>query len=94
MARRGAKSSYAPCAYFSAARLYEERGDKDNERKILTEAATLDPDSQFVKQAQLKLKEMTAAAQPPLTVQAPATNATPAAAPVPSPVPAPAPNKK
>jgi hypothetical protein len=57
------------------ARLYEQRGDKDNERQILTEAAGLDSDSAFVKQAQLKLKELTTAAQPPLTVAPPATPA-------------------
>jgi len=74
VARRGAKSPYAAFAYNAAARLDEERGDKDNERKILTEAASLDPDSPFVKQAQLKLKEMAAAAQPPLTFPVPATN--------------------
>jgi predicted negative regulator of RcsB-dependent stress response len=68
----GKSSPYAPYAYFSAARLYEEKNDKDNERKILTEAASLDPDSPFVKQAQLKLKEMETAAQPPQTVTAPA----------------------
>lgn len=78
VAQRGTQSPYAPAAYTAAARLYEERGDKDNERKILTEAATLDPDSPFVKQAQQTLKEMTAAAQPPLTVPVPATNPTPA----------------
>ena len=64
VAMRGAKSPYAPFAYFSAARLYEEKGDKENQRKYLTEAAGLDPDSNFVKQAQQKLKEMTAAEQP------------------------------
>src|ERR1700692_1989460 len=36
VARRGDKGPYAPFAYNAAARLYEERGDKDNERKILT----------------------------------------------------------
>jgi predicted negative regulator of RcsB-dependent stress response len=73
VARHGTKSPYAPFAYNAAAHLYEERGDKDNERKILTEAASLDPDSTFVKQAQLKLKEMAAAAQPPLSFPVPAT---------------------
>ena len=34
-----------------------QRGDKDNERKILNEEASLDSDSQFVKEAQFKLKE-------------------------------------
>ena len=73
VARRGAKSSYAPCAYFSAARLYEERGDKDNERKILSEATSLDSDSQFVKQAQEQLKALA----PPMTVSVPVPTPTP-----------------
>jgi predicted negative regulator of RcsB-dependent stress response len=68
VAQEGAKSPYAPFAYLSAARLYEQKSDKDNERKVLTEAASLDSDSPFVKQAQNKLKEMSAAAQPPLTI--------------------------
>jgi len=84
VARRGAKSPYAPFAYNAVARLDEERGDKDNERKVLTEAASLNPDSPFVKQAQLKLKEMAAAAEPPLTVSVPVTN-TPASAPAANP---------
>jgi tetratricopeptide (TPR) repeat protein len=84
VAQRGAKSPQAPFAYNAVARLYEERGDKDNERKIMTEAASLDPDSPFVKQAQFKLKELTAAAQPTMTVPIPATNAVPAASPVPA----------
>jgi len=73
VARLGAKSPYAPFAYYAAANLYEERGNKDNEREVLTEAAALDPDSPFVKQAQSKLKQMTAAAQPPETNAVPAT---------------------
>ena len=78
----GAKSPYAPFAYFTAARLYEERGDKDNMRKTLTEAASLDPDSIFVKQAQMKLKQITAAEQPPVKPAAtlsPSTSITPPA---------------
>jgi len=71
VAREGVKSPYAPYAYSSAARLYEQRGDKDDERKILTEAASLDPDSPFVKEAQNKLKQMAAAEQPPITVPVP-----------------------
>ncbi len=80
VARSGAKSPYAAFACNAAARLYEERGDKDKEREILTEAASLDPDSPFVKQAQFKLKEMTAAAKPSPTVPVPvpATPAPPA----------------
>ena len=83
VARRGAKSPYAPFACNSAARLYDQRGDKDKEREILTEAASLDPDSPFVKQAQFQLKQMAAAAQPPLTIPVPAM-----------PAPAPAANPK
>ena len=79
VARRGEKSLYAPFAYDAAGRLYDDRGDKDNERKILIEAASLDPNSQFVKQAQLKLKQLNAAAPSP-AVAPPATNATPALA--------------
>jgi predicted negative regulator of RcsB-dependent stress response len=71
VAQEGAKSPYAPYACNAAARLYEQRGDKDNERKILIEAASLDADSPSVKEAQNKLKEL-AAAQPPPTLPAPA----------------------
>jgi tetratricopeptide (TPR) repeat protein len=78
VAQQDAKNPYAPFAYQSAARIYEERGDKDNEQKILSEAASLDPNSAFVKQAQYKLKELMAAAQPPMTVQVPPTPSTPA----------------
>ena len=74
VARRGARSPSAPFAYSAAARLYDERGDRDNERKVLTEAASLDPDSSFVKQAQIKLKELAAAANP-ITVPVPETPA-------------------
>jgi len=63
---RGAASSYAPYAYFSAARIDEQRGDKEGQRQMLTKAASLDPESAFVKQAQMKLKEM----QPPMTFPA------------------------
>jgi predicted negative regulator of RcsB-dependent stress response len=83
VAQLGDKSPYAPFAYAAVARLYEERGDKDNERKILTEAASLDPDSPFVKQAQFKLKEMATATQLPPTVPVPTIPA-PASAPTPT----------
>jgi predicted negative regulator of RcsB-dependent stress response len=76
VAREGAKSPYAPFAYNAVAVLYEQRGDKDNERKILTEAAGLDPISPFVKQAQFKLKELTST---PITVSVPASAPSPAA---------------
>jgi predicted negative regulator of RcsB-dependent stress response len=91
VANRGTKSPYAPYAYTAAARIYEQRGDTTNERSILTEAASLDPDSPFVKQAQVKLKELATAAEPPVTVQVPASNTPSApptnAAPGPAPVP-------
>jgi tetratricopeptide (TPR) repeat protein len=95
VAHQGDKSAYAPYAYNSAARVYDGRGDKENERLILGEAAALDPDSTFTKQAQYKLKELNTAAAPPMTVNVPAT---PAAAPAPissaPAAPAPAPPSK
>lgn len=80
VARRGAKSPFAPYAYSTVARLYEERKDKDNQRRILTEAASLDPDSPFVKQAQFQLKELNTAALPPVSMQVPASQGAPAQA--------------
>ena len=80
VANEGTKSPFAPFAFNSVALIYDQRGDKDNERKTLTQAAALDPDSPFVKQAQFKLKELTT---PPITVPVPA-----AAAPVTAPAPA------
>ncbi len=71
-AQLGAKNPFAPYAYSSAAHLYDHEGKKDKQREMLTEESTLDPDSSFVKEAQLKLKQMTAEAQPPLTVPVPA----------------------
>ena len=64
---RGAKSPFAPFAYLAAARIYEGKGDKDNERRILMEAASLDPDSQFVKEAQFKLKQLSPTESNPLS---------------------------
>jgi len=92
VARHGAKSPYAPFAYMAAARLYEEKGDKDNERRILSEASSLDPDSPFVKQAQMKLNEITGAATPlPSASSVPTTiSASPAASPAPATAPVPA----
>jgi predicted negative regulator of RcsB-dependent stress response len=58
VARRGDKTPYAPFGYNAVARIYAQRGDKDNERKILMEETSLDPDSAFVKQAQARLKEL------------------------------------
>jgi predicted negative regulator of RcsB-dependent stress response len=77
VAHEGAKSPYAPFAYNAVARLYEERGDKEKERSILIETASLDPDSPFVKEAQFKLKQMegqpsTDVTEPAVTAPAPA----------------------
>jgi predicted negative regulator of RcsB-dependent stress response len=94
VARRGAKSPFAPYAYSAAARLYDDRGDKDKERDILTEAASLDSDSPFVKQAQFKLKELNVPKIPaPAASAAPAVTppaSAPASASTPTPVPPPA----
>jgi predicted negative regulator of RcsB-dependent stress response len=59
--RMGAKSPYAAFAYTAAASLYNQRGDKDEERKALTEAASLESDLPSVKEAQYKLKALAAA---------------------------------
>jgi predicted negative regulator of RcsB-dependent stress response len=64
---RGDKSPYAAFAYDAAARLYQQRGDKDNARKMLTVAAGLDSDAPSVKMAQESLKQLAAADQPPMT---------------------------
>lgn len=91
VARQGDKSPYAPFAYIAAARLYDQRGDKDNERKILTEASSLDPVSQFVKDAQNRLKQLDAESAPVVPTPTAAVNPAPA---VPTPtVPPPAPAK-
>jgi tetratricopeptide (TPR) repeat protein len=85
-AQLGDKSPYAAYAYLSVARLYEARGDKENERNVLTQAAGLDADSPTVREAQYQLKQLT----PPITVPVPANAATPSAAAV-NIVPSPAP---
>ncbi|MCE0523669.1 MAG: tetratricopeptide repeat protein [Methylacidiphilales bacterium] len=76
VAQRGSKSPYAPFAYDIVARIYEQRGDKNKERQTLTALAGLDPDSAFVKQAQVKLKELNAALPAP-AAPASTTNAAP-----------------
>lgn len=78
VAHEGDKSPYAPYAYYSAARIYLQRNDKDKAREILTEASSLDPASEFVKQAQYQLKQLNAAMLPPMTAPVPA-NAAPLA---------------
>ena len=80
VARRGAKTPYAPYAFSSAARLYEQKGDKDAERKILTEASALDSDSGFTQMAKAKLKDLNSAAQAPLIPATPPAPASPAPA--------------
>jgi len=77
VARLGSKSFYAPFAYNSVVRIYDKRGDKDNERKILTEMASLSSDSEFVKQAQYRLKALTP--PPSMSVPVPATPPAPTA---------------
>jgi predicted negative regulator of RcsB-dependent stress response len=98
VARRGKDSPYAPFAYDVAARLYEQKGDKENERLTLISLAGLGTDSPFVKQAGQKLK--TLESQPALAPVSAAPISTPAPAPAapaanaaPPPV-APAPDKK
>jgi predicted negative regulator of RcsB-dependent stress response len=71
VAHRGKASPYAPFAYTSAARLYEQKNDKENERKILTEAAGMGGDSPFIKEADYRLKALERSAPSPAT---PATN--------------------
>ena len=79
VAHRGKDSPYSPFAYSSAARLYAQQKDSTDERKTLTEEAHLDIDSKFVKQANLRLRELTAV---PLDKSSPpAVNVAPAAAP-------------
>jgi len=62
VAHRGDKTPYAPFGYNAVARIYAQRGDKDNERKVLTEETGLNPESDFVKQAQQQLKALNGAA--------------------------------
>lgn len=82
VAERGDTSPYAPYAYHAVATIYDQKGDKENERKILMQAASLGGDSPFVKEAQSKLKELagSAAATPSVTPE-------PTAAPTPIPTP-------
>lgn len=75
VARRGDKTPYAPFGYNAVAQIYSQRGDIENERKILTEETSLDPDSAFVKEAQAQLKELSTST----TISIPVENATPAA---------------
>ena len=92
-AHLGKSSPYAPYAYSSAARLYGQKGDKDNELKTLSDltGAGFDSSSSFVEQAQAQMKQLTA--PPPTVIPAPVTASTPAPAVAPTPAPA-APVKK
>jgi predicted negative regulator of RcsB-dependent stress response len=72
LARRGKESAYAPFAYNAVVQIYEQRGDKENERTILLQIAGLGIDSPFVKQAEAKLKALNTAPTPSPT---PASNA-------------------
>jgi predicted negative regulator of RcsB-dependent stress response len=55
---RGHNSPYAPFAYSSAARLYAQKKDTANERKMLSAAIDLGGDSAFAKQADDQLKAL------------------------------------
>ncbi|MCE0483868.1 MAG: tetratricopeptide repeat protein [Methylacidiphilales bacterium] len=85
VARRAEKSPYAPYAYQAAASLYEQKGDKDNQKKILTEAVGLGTDSMFVKEAQSKLKELNPTPATPTTISLSAPPPPPGPLPVPTP---------
>jgi len=58
VAHRGDKTPYAPFGYNAVSRIYAQRGDKQNQIKILQEETSLNPDSQFVKEAQEQLKAL------------------------------------
>jgi tetratricopeptide (TPR) repeat protein len=64
LGRRGTDSPYAPAAYQSVASIYRERGDKTNEQAVLFEEAALKSDSNFVKAAQQRLKQLNASSIP------------------------------
>jgi predicted negative regulator of RcsB-dependent stress response len=85
VAQRRDASPFAPYAYHCIARIYDQRGDKDNERRILGEAKDLDASSEFTQLAQSQLKA--------LTPEAPVMNVpmqAPANMPAPTPVTPPA----
>jgi len=86
--QRGNSSPFAPYAYNAAARLYEQKHDQENERRILTEAASLGGDSAFVQAAKSKLETLDMNAAPSLVV--PSVGKTPAPAASPTQVGAPA----
>jgi predicted negative regulator of RcsB-dependent stress response len=63
VAHRGNDSPYAPFAYHAVTTIYEQRNDKVNEQKILTETVSLGTDSPFVKAAQQRLKMLNPSTQ-------------------------------
>ncbi|HEY0257766.1 MAG TPA: tetratricopeptide repeat protein [Candidatus Methylacidiphilales bacterium] len=100
VAHRGSDSLYAPFAYHAVSTIYEQRNDKVNEQKILTDTVSLRSDSPFVKMAQQRLKMLNEdKAQAPTTSKITdainaafaSVNATNAAPPVPATNAAPAP---
>ena len=58
VAHRGKDTPYSPYAYAAITKIYEQRGDKENQRKILLQLTSLNVDSPFVKEAQQSLKEL------------------------------------
>jgi tetratricopeptide (TPR) repeat protein len=74
VARRGLQSPFASYAYVCAARIYDQRGDKDNERQMLQAAAGLDPNSTFTRMAVEQFKQL----QPTVPNPNPAPSANPA----------------
>ena len=80
-AHLGKTSPYAPYAYSSAARLYEQKGDKEDRLKTLSDllGAGFDANSPFVQQAQAQMKQLTA--PPPTVVPVPASAPAPAVTP-------------
>ncbi len=79
-AHLGKTSPYAPYADSSAARLYEQKGDKEDQLKTLSDllGAGFDANSPFVQQAQAEMKQLTA--PPPTVVPVPASALAPAPA--------------
>ncbi|HUB66094.1 MAG TPA: tetratricopeptide repeat protein [Candidatus Methylacidiphilales bacterium] len=65
VAKRGNDSAYAPAAYYAAASIYRQRGDKSKEISVLLEEVTLDSQSTFVRAAKERLGQISPAAVPP-----------------------------
>jgi len=83
VAHRDNNSPYASFAYQAVATIYEQRGDKTNERETLTELVGMGNDSPFTKEASSKLKALTPSNDTPLGT--PETNlSTPAPTPSPA----------